>query len=114
MCFRQVLFKVLTLFIISILAFVCCELVLRCLRPPNRFYPYYPNTVRVFYPVEEITPGISGVSYFTVNSFGTRGPELDGEEERILTIGGSTTADTFLDDNESWSMLLMQYLNTNS
>jgi lysophospholipase L1-like esterase len=87
---------------------VAVELVLRALRPEQRFFPYHANSVEVFYPSAEITPGVDGVSYFTTNSYGTRGPELGRERVRLLTIGGSTTACTVLDDHETWPYLLMQ------
>ena len=90
---------------------VLLEVVLRMTRAPSRFYPYHPSTSKVFYPNEELTPGVSGVSYFTVNRFGCRGPELGGEAVRILVLGGSTAADTLLDDGEAWPQRLMDALN---
>ncbi len=94
----------------SLLCFVALEGALRWLRDPQSFYPYHRNALEVFHPSEAITPGVSGVSYFSTNSFGTRGPEPDGERVRILTVGGSTTACTVLDDAETWPALLMRYL----
>jgi len=96
---------------LSLLGF---EFGLRALRDPNAFYPYHPNTSRVFFPSEPITPGVSGRSYFTTNSLGTRGPEWDGERVKILTVGGSTTACTVLDDSEAWPRLLMDDLNADA
>jgi lysophospholipase L1-like esterase len=95
----------------ALLSLGAVELVLRALRPEQRFFPYHANSVQVFYPSEEITPGVEGVSYFSTNSLGTRGPELGGERVRLLTIGGSTTACTVLDDHEAWPYLLMQDVN---
>jgi lysophospholipase L1-like esterase len=95
----------------ALLGVVLVEAGLRLLRDPHRFYPYHRNAVSVFYPSDAITPGVNGVSYFTTNSFGTRGPELAGEPVRILTVGGSTTACTVLDDTETWPARLMEYLN---
>lgn len=96
---------------VALLALIAlAEIVLRVSRPDDRFYPYHRNSTHLFYPSEQATPGVSGVSRFTTNSFGTRGPELNGERIRILTIGGSTTACTVLDDEESWPALLMNYL----
>lgn len=93
------------------LSLVALEVALRLLRPEGRYYPYHANSVQVFYPSAEITPGVEGVSNFTTNSFGTRGPELAGERVRLLTVGGSTTACTVLDDKEAWPYLLMQDVN---
>jgi lysophospholipase L1-like esterase len=95
----------------GVLSLVAVELVLRALRPAQRFFPYHANTARVFYPSNEITPGIEGISHFSTNSHGTRGPELGQERIRLLTIGGSTTACTALDDHETWPFLLMQDVN---
>ncbi len=92
-----------------LLLFALTEGILRLVRP-DRFYPYHRNSRQLFYPSEQATPGVTGISRFTTNSLGTRGPELDGERVRILTIGGSTTACTVLDDDETWPALLMEYL----
>jgi len=91
------------------LALGLCELALRAFQP-ERFLPYHAHIQKTFYPSEEITPGVSGVSHFSTNAFGTRGPELRGERLRILTVGGSTTACTVLDDSEEWPQLLMRAL----
>ena len=58
-------------------------------------------------------PGIQGVSRYTTNSLGLRGPEPEAREGayRIVTVGGSTTECTYLDDTETWQHLLMQRLN---
>ncbi len=87
------------------------EGVLRLTISGEEFLPYHRNSVTHFFPSEKVTPGVSGVSRFSTNSLGTRGPELDGERVRILTIGGSTTACTVLDDAETWPALLMTYVN---
>lgn len=95
----------------TLLVVAVVEGTLRLLRGPDAFYPYHRNSVTVFYPSEAITPGITGQSYFTTNEFGTRGPAPDGERVRLLTVGGSTTACTALDDSETWPRLLHQNLN---
>ena len=78
------------------------EAVLRATRDQGRFYPYHKNDVTAVYPSESVTRGVSGVAYFTTNSFGCRGPELAGQKHRLLTFGGSTTACAVLDDGETW------------
>lgn len=90
---------------------VVVELGLRIARDENRFLPYHANTHLLNYPSEEITPGISGVSHFTTNSYGLRGRDPADERIKILTIGGSTTACFELDDSETWPHLVMEYLN---
>ena len=41
----------------SAFTLVAAEVGLRVLREPDRFYPYHPNSMRVFYPSEKVTPG---------------------------------------------------------
>jgi lysophospholipase L1-like esterase len=94
-----------------LLTAAAAEIGLRLTRDPDRVYPYHRNWVTWFYPSEAITPGVSGPSRFSTNSYGTRGPELGDQRIRILTIGGSTTACTVLDDSETWPAILMQLLN---
>src|SRR5260221_11368160 len=77
----------------SLLAVLClAEGALRLIRPEDRFYPYLPNMTRYNYPSETITPRVRGISRFTTNSFGTRGPEPNRERVRGWAVGGSTTA----------------------
>ncbi len=108
---RLILFRALTVTLTSLVLLAALEVGLRATRSSHRFFPYHANWGRVSYPSEEITPGVSGPSYFTTNSVGTRGPEFADQRVRILTIGGSTTACTVLDDSETWPALLMTYLN---
>src|SRR5207248_11640050 len=79
--------------------------------PP--FHTRRPRQHLIFRPDEAAYPGIMGVSHYTTNSLGLRGPEFHARETeyRILTIGGSTTECTYLDDSETWQSLLMQRLN---
>ncbi len=53
--------------------------------------------------------------HFSRNSLGFRGPEPPDTPSKlisIITIGGSTTACTFLSDSSTWSFLLYQKLKT--
>ena len=108
---RLILLGTITIIISLISGLIISEMILRLLRDPNQFLPYHAKTMKVFYPNEQITPGVTDPSYFTTNTFGTRGPEWRGEPIKILTIGGSTTACTVLDDSETWPALLMRFLN---
>jgi lysophospholipase L1-like esterase len=104
--------RLMALMLSGLLGLVLLEVGLRVARP-EQFHPYYPNSAHHVYPSEEITPGVSGVSRFSTNSFGTRGREPSGRERlRILTIGGSTTADSLLDDSEAWPAVLEAKLNS--
>ena len=93
------------------LGVVACELLLVFMKDPGQFYPYRKNTIKSFYPDEELATGVSGVSYFTSNSLGCRGPEPKNERHRVLVIGGSTAACSALDDSEAWPQLVMDYVN---
>lgn len=109
---RPLLFRLTAVLISCCVAIVGFEVVLRVTRDSGRFYPYYPNAVKVMYPDEEITPGVSGASYFSTNRFGCRGPDPAGEKHRLLVVGGSTAACTPLDDTEAWPHLVMQRVNS--
>jgi len=58
-------------------------------------------------------PGVSGMARFTGNDVGLRGTTFPVEDDvyKIITVGGSTTKDLYLDDLETWSNLLMNGLN---
>ena len=60
-----------------------------------------------------IMPGVYGVSHFTGNEVGLRGPSFPNDDRvyNIVTIGGSTTESLFLDDSEEWPHLIMVALN---
>lgn len=65
---------------------------------------------------EVFEPKIAGTSpraRFSVNSLGLRGPELPADPRvyRIVAVGGSTTEDVYLDDEATWTRLLMADLN---
>jgi len=108
---RKISLGLVALLLSALLAFVILEMGLRAFFGTEYYFPYYPNSARYFYPSEEITPGVTGVSTFSTNSYGTRGREPSGNEQlRILTIGGSTTSDTVLDDTEAWPARLEKHL----
>jgi hypothetical protein len=108
---RRVCFRIVALAVSLAVTLALAELALRLNRGDGRFYPHHPNAVHVFYPDESYTPGVSGTSYLSTNSLGCRGPERNGEKHALLTVGGSTTACTMLDDAEAWPQLLMDRVN---
>jgi hypothetical protein len=72
-----------------------------------------PKTRSEFRPADLGIP-VAGVSTFSVNEIGLRGPSEPSEGHgtyKILTIGNSTTEDEAQDDSREWSHLLMQELN---
>jgi hypothetical protein len=58
-------------------------------------------------------PGVPMTATVSVNEFGLRGPSLshDGRVYKIITVGGSTTECSALDDSQEWPHLLMQMMN---
>jgi len=108
---RTWMFRLVAIALSCFAATAIVELGLRLTRDPSRVFPYYPGSVGVSYPNEKITPGVSGESYFRANSLGCRGPEYSGQRFGLLTIGGSTTACTQLDDSEAWPQLVMDKVN---
>lgn len=81
------------------------------LRGSSRPYVFAPNIRASFAPQTHVLPGVEGTSRLSTNALGIRGPEWDDGAVRILCVGGSTTACTYLDDSETWPHLLMQRLN---
>jgi lysophospholipase L1-like esterase len=67
----------------------------------------------VNHPQPDTMPGVSGISHVTTNSWGVRGTEPPDRAAayRVLCLGGSTTACTYLDDSETWPQVLMDRLN---
>ena len=106
-----ILFFCLTLFILSFLSAELINYLLVTQRDAHYVWP--PNIKRTFYPRQHITYGIEGISKFTINELGYRGPIIKNKQQeyRILVIGGSTTICGYLDDHETWPYLLMEYLN---
>lgn len=78
----------------------------------DRAFEYYvwpPQSQMKFDPQD--LPGVSGLSHFTINARGIRGPEFgEADAQRLLCVGGSTTECCYLDDSETWPELLRQRL----
>jgi hypothetical protein len=75
------------------------------LRPPRTQSEFRPSDLGI---------PVAGVSTFSVNEIGLRGPSEPSEDRgayKIITIGNSTTEDEAQDDTREWSHLLMQELN---
>ncbi|MDX1577358.1 MAG: SGNH/GDSL hydrolase family protein, partial [Gemmatimonadota bacterium] len=103
---RRPLLAVATLAASTLIALVVAELVLRLLSP-DRYYVWPPGLAVQFESNPSITPGIEGLTRFTINEDGIRGrPFSEGDDYRILAIGGSTTECILLDDEEAWPRLL--------
>lgn len=74
---------------------------------------YRPGAQEVSITDPKLMPGLSPKIKFTVNEVGLRGPSFRGAEGsyKIITVGGSTTLCSALDDSEEWPHLLMETLN---
>jgi lysophospholipase L1-like esterase len=59
-----------------------------------------------------VFPGASPIARFTVNEVGLRGPAWpqDPQTYKIVTVGGSTTENAYLDDQADWSHLIMEQM----
>jgi lysophospholipase L1-like esterase len=78
----------------------------------DKYYVWPPDLQKVFRPIPEVMPGISGESRFIINESGIRGDSFSKEDGyRILTLGGSTTECLYLDQSEAWPALLQRSLN---
>ena len=108
---REKLYKVALLLISFTIAIAIGEMSLRIFST-NTYYVWTPNLKMTFRLLPRIMPGISGESRFYLNSFGIRGDDFsDGQQYRILAIGGSTTECLFLDESEAWPYLLQEMMN---
>lgn len=77
------------------------------------FHLRQPSRQWIFRPDPKILPGLSPESRYTTNAQGVRGPAMPPRNQaaRILCLGGSTTECLYLDDEKTWTHLLMRELN---
>lgn len=97
----------------SVFALVLAELLLRVVVPPRTTHSVWPpNMSRVFHPRADLYADLPGETRFTINRRGLRGAELgaDGEELRVLALGGSTTECLYHDDPKAWTNLVSTHL----
>ncbi len=77
----------------------------------NEYRMWLPNMQFTFEPDSTVIGGIHGASQFSINSEGLRSNEFNPSAKlKILAIGGSTTIDLLLDQNEMWTTLLQHNL----
>ena len=82
------------------------EVILRVIVPVRTTHCVWPpNMSHVFKPRPELYPSLARETRFSTSSRGLRGPELspDGDELRILALGGSTTECLMHDDGKVWT-----------
>ena len=94
-------------------ALLIAELVLQLAVPKDaRYYVWPPHMSLDLEPRSDLLPGIDGESAFRVNSMGFRASEPpDDPCVHILALGGSTTANLYLDQKETWPALFDAELN---
>ncbi|MFM7022637.1 MAG: GDSL-type esterase/lipase family protein [Flavobacteriales bacterium] len=96
-------FKILSISLSIIIALLIGEIVLRLLLPEEKqFRIWAPGLDFTFEPDSTVIHGVHGKSQFTINSEGLRSTP----PSTLLAIGGSTTIEMFLDNNETWTHLL--------
>lgn len=93
---------------VSLLA---AELVLRAVTPGSFFNPRLGLVPHARYTIMVDLPGVTRGGTLSTNRWGLRGEEPPEEWERyltIVTVGGSTTANYYLDDGKTWSHVLQE------
>jgi lysophospholipase L1-like esterase len=70
-----------------------------------------PNLAIDFAPSDAATPGVSGPGRFRTNRLGLRSDEPFPAGRVLYVLGGSTAADLYLDQEETWVHLVQQGLN---
>jgi lysophospholipase L1-like esterase len=93
----------------GLVAIAVAEVSLRLFAPESTgYYVFAPSTSTFTTPLTELMPGVEGTAEFRTNAHGIRGDELgpDGSEYRILTFGGSTAQNVYLDQAEAWPTLV--------
>lgn len=96
-----------------VLALAVAEIGLRLMVRPITFHAVWPpKSKHVFRPAHALYPDTQPETRFSSSSIGLRSPELskDGDELRLLAIGGSTTECLFQDDERMWTAVLSRKL----
>ncbi len=90
----------------SAVTLLVAEIALRAFSD-DRYYVWPRETVGTVASLPDVTPGIWGERTFSTNEFGIRGRGFEADDEyRILAVGGSTTENILVDDEEAWPHLL--------
>ena len=95
------------------IAVVLGELLLQLVMPQSIFNPRFGLIPHREIALQVDLPGITPGGTLTTNTWGLRGeepPEQWAEHITIVTVGGSTTANYYLDDNLTWSHVIQQQL----
>ncbi|MFO7625713.1 MAG: SGNH/GDSL hydrolase family protein [Candidatus Fermentibacteraceae bacterium] len=96
-----------------LIALTAGELVLRRILPDQIFNPRFGLRPYCRYDLQIDLPGIDPGGVLSTNRWGLRGedPPSDWNEYlTVVTVGGSTTADYYLDDSKTWSNVVQNEL----
>ncbi len=109
---RKLALNLTALAVATTLSVLVVEGALRTMYPKSeRHFVLPPNDHSVLEPIEEIVPGVYGAAEYRTSSLGIRGEEMGSDDEyRILAIGGSTTQNAYLDQSETWTLMLGEQL----
>lgn len=110
---RKTLAGTLTMLLSLIITLAAAEVVLRLVMPKSAFDPRFGLRPYQRTELQVRLPGIEPGGVLTTNRWGLRGeepPEDWDEYLTIVTVGGSTTANYYLDDSRTWSHVLQEEL----
>ena len=96
-----------------VMAIVGGEILARLAMPKLIFDPRFRLRPHMSYTIESDIPGVSDGGVVTTNSLGLRGEEPPGDFDdwlTIVTVGGSTTINFYLEDSRTWSDVLQANL----
>ena len=110
---RSAVIGTITMMISLLIALLISEFLLKQLMPPGIFDPRFGLRPYQRNELEVNLPGITPGGVWTTNSLGMRGenpPEDWDQFLTIVTVGGSTTANFYIDDSGTWSEILQDRL----
>lgn len=110
---RSAILGTVTITVSLLLALLISEFVLRKLMPPTIFNPRFGLRPYQRVELEVNLPGVTPGGVLTTNAWGMRGedpPEDWDDWLTIITVGGSTTANFYLDDSLTWSRIIQDRL----
>lgn len=101
-----------------LMSLVVLEILLRIVQinaipSSQHYYLWLPQVNDTFDPLPSVMPGVEGLARFSINNEGmraTRNYNPDADEYQILAIGGSTTENLYLDQSETWTVMLEEML----
>ncbi len=108
---REILIRTGLIAISGLFVLCAAEFSLRSFAVQNReYYLFEPGLRHVLHPDSLLLQGVSGAAVFQVNRLGLRGDPPQQDLPTLLIVGGSVVECTYLDQQESWPMLLQKNL----